>query len=169
MPEHKTNVTVTSMVRKTLRDQPVLCVRSSRTNADPGHALALVDQARRHQVLAQAGPPYWFCWEVGEGQVQWEAGVPVNQAGAEEDPVEPSVLPGGEVASVYFRGDYHDPEQAAAVIEHLRAEMAAASLVATGEPRWVYLTDPETTPDPLNHYTEVVWPVGTPVGTPVGN
>ena len=161
MTDQRTNPNVTSMVRKTLFDQPVLCVRSARTDADPGRALFLANQAREHQELAQAGPPYWFCWETEGGQVQWEAGVPVNRAGTEEAPVETSVLPGGDVASVYFRGDYHDLDRAAAVLAHLRSEMAAASLEPKGEPRWVYLTDPASTPDPENHYTEVVWPVRT--------
>jgi effector-binding domain-containing protein len=68
-------------------------------------------------------------------------------------------VPGGEVASIYFQGNYMAPGREAAVNAYLLREIEAAGLRPAGNPRWVYLSAPEHTPDPENHYSEVVWPV----------
>lgn len=72
------------------------------------------------------------------------------------------MLPGGEVASIYFTGDYMDPAKGAAVQEYLREQMEAAGVGPAGPLRWVYQTAPALTPDPENHYTELHWPIGMP-------
>ncbi|GAB3423659.1 GyrI-like domain-containing protein [Flindersiella endophytica] len=150
------NVNVTAIVRKTLSDQPVLCVRSTETDGPAaGEAIAEAWAAREHQGLESAGPPYLTSAETGG----WEAGVPVATTGVPEGRVVPGVLPGGEVASAYYAGSIYDSEQVEAVVANLRTQLEAAGLEPAGPLRWIYLTDPEQTPDPGNHYTELHWPV----------
>lgn len=162
----QTNVHVTSIVRKTLSDQPVLCVRSTRSDG-PGvsEAIGAAAQAMERQGLASAGPPYTvFGEELSPGHQTleedgWEAGVPVDRVGTPEGIVIPAVLPGVEVASAYFTGDWGDVDKVKAVITNLRTQIEAAGLQPAGPLRWIWLTDPTVTPDPDNHYTELHWPV----------
>lgn len=153
MATEQSNLNVSSLVRKTLRDQPVLCVRG-RTGENVGEAIEESWQAQLRQGLATAGPPYTFFFEGG-----WEAGVPVDRAGAPEGKVVPGVLPGAEVASSYWTGNYMDMDKVNAVIAYLRAQIEAAGLEPAGELRWIWLTAPKDTPDPERHYTELHWPV----------
>lgn len=156
MSTQQTNVNVTSIVRKTLSDQPVLCVRSTQTDGPAaGEATAEAAEAMARQGLASAGPPYMTSVESGG----WEAGVPVDRAGIPEGRVIPAILPGGEVASAYFTGNYWDPDKVEAVIANLLAQIESAGLEPAGPLRWIWLTAPELTSDPDNHYTELHWPV----------
>ncbi|GAA4983085.1 GyrI-like domain-containing protein [Actinopolymorpha pittospori] len=165
MSTPQTNMNVTAIVRKTLSDQPVLCVRSTRTDEMIGEAIGESFQALEHQGLAAAGPPYTvFGEELSPGHQEpkadgWEAGVPVDRAAVPEGHVIPAVLPGGEVASAYFSGNWADVEKVEAVIANLRAQIEAAGLELGGPLRWIWLSDPTVTPDPDNHYTELHWPV----------
>lgn len=155
MSSEQTNLNLTSIVRKALSDQPVLCVRSTRTEDNISDALEEASQAQQRQGLASAGPPYSFFFESGG----WESGVPVDRGGVPEGRVVPAVLPGGEVAFAYFAGNFWDMERCEAVIANLRAQIEAAALEPAGPLRWIWLTDPAVTPDPENHYTELQWPV----------
>jgi effector-binding domain-containing protein len=179
MSTQQTNVNVTAIVRKTLSDQPVLCVRSTRADGPGvGEAIGESAQALERQGLASAGPPYTiFSEEMSPGHQQiepwgFEAGMPVDRAGVPEGQVIPAILPGGEVASAYFAGNMMDVEKVKAVIANLRTQLEAAGLEPSGPLRWIWLTAPEHTPDPDNHYTELHWPVrdrpgpGTAVASP---
>lgn len=149
------NVNVTAIVRKTLSDQPVLCVRSNETEVGViGDGLDEAAQAMERQGLTSAGPPYTLFLESS-----WEAGVPVDRAGVPEGRVVPAFLPGGEVASAYFAGNIWEWENVEAVVANLRTQIEAAGLEPAGPLRWIWLTDPAVTPDPENHYTELSWPV----------
>ncbi|MBO0713118.1 MAG: GyrI-like domain-containing protein [Acidimicrobiales bacterium] len=159
----QTNLRMTSMVRKTLKDQPVLRVRGvwdvEKGEANPiGQALSEIDAAIERQGLNLAGPPYWICPDGTDerGGWRWEAGVPVSQAGVGDGRVDAAVLPGGEVASIYYRGGF---ERAGEVNAYLRGEIEAAGLTPEGEVRWIGLTDPAEVSDPEDHYSELVWPV----------
>jgi hypothetical protein len=160
MSTQQAHVNVTAIVRKTLSDQPVLCVRSTQTEHTEtdwcavGEAIGEAWQALERQGLASAGPPYTRFHPGG-----WEAGVPVDRAGISEGRVVPAVLPGGDVASAYFAGNFWDTEKFEAVIANLRTHIKAAGIEPAGALRWTWLTAPELTPDPDNHYTELHWPV----------
>jgi hypothetical protein len=154
MATEQAKLNVTSLVRKTLRHQPVLCVRSTRTGDNVADALEEAWQARMRQGLGSAGPPYTFFFKGG-----WEAGVPVDREGAPEGRVVPAVLPGGDVASIYFAGNYCDMDRVNAVVVYLRAQIETAGLEPAGEVRWIWLTAPKDTPDPEKHYSELHWPV----------
>lgn len=162
MSAEQADLAVTSMTTKTLTDQPVLRVTGIWPCRDGEVATAIeeVNQARQRQGLAQAGPPYWSCAPGGKSSPgRWEAGIPVGRPGTTDGRVEPGVLPGGEVASIYYQGNYMAPGREAAVDAYLLREIGAAGLAPAGDPRWIYLTAPEQTPDPENHYSEVICPV----------
>lgn len=159
----QTNLRVTAMTRKTLTDQPVLRVRGVWERSNPiGPALSEIDAAIEAQDLNLAGPPYWLCGHLDEedtsGPIPWEAGVPVDRVGVDVGRVEATVLPGGEVASIFYDGSF---ERSAAVEAYLRGQIEAAGLVAVGRVRWIGLTDPARVSDPEEHYSELVWPVTT--------
>jgi effector-binding domain-containing protein len=156
MSTQQTNVNVTSIVRKTLSDQPVLCVRSTQTEIGViGEALDEASHALERQDLASAGPPYTLFLE----SAGWEAGLPVDRAGVPEGRVVPAVLPGGEVASAFFKGNIWEWDNIEAVVANLRTQLEAADLEPAGPLRWIWLSDPAVTPNPDNHYTELHWPV----------
>lgn len=160
-PVGQDDLIVTAMVTKALHDQPVLRITGGLPcqDGEVSAALAEADQARQRQGLAMAGPPYFTCGPDEADAVRWEAGIPVGRPGVPDGRVESGVLPGGEVASIYFRGNYMAPGREAAVDDYLRREIEAAGLQPAGSPRWIYLTAPDRTPDPEDHYPEVVWPV----------
>jgi DNA-binding transcriptional MerR regulator len=150
---------LSSMVVKTLRDQAVLRIQwvLSEDDCDPGRNIADVFATLQRQRLTQAGPPYWSCAEPDDDGVRHvEVGIPVNKPGAAEGRVEPAVLPGGDVAAIFYRGPYQGIE---AAYRELWAEMEAAGMTPSGDPRDVYLTSPQATPDPEDYFTEVVWPI----------
>jgi AraC family transcriptional regulator len=164
MSTTRRSANVTAMVIETLRSQPVLRVRSAWTIEDcaggaPGRDIAEVHAALVRQGLRQAGPPYCSYRDFDErGLMHAESGIPVDRAGLTDGRVEPGVLPGGDVASVLYTGPYAGVGDAH---RQLRSEMEAAGLTAVGEPRDVYVTSPDATPDPEDYVTEVVWPIGS--------
>lgn len=166
MSTQPTQVNVTAIVRKTLSDQPVLCVWSNQTDGPGiGEAIEEAAQALERQGRTSAGPPYTiFGEELSPGHQRlepdgWEAGMPVDRVGVPEGRVIAAVLQGGDVASAYYSGSPWDAKKLTAVIANLRAQIEAAGLEPAGPLRWIWLTDPGLTPDPENHYTELQWPV----------
>lgn len=161
MPTEQTDLRVTSMVRKTLRDQPVLRIQGVWTQGEDNpitKALAEASASMQRQSLSLAGPPYWTCSEKAseQGTMRWEAGVPVDRMGSAEAEVQAALLPGGEVASIYYRGSF---DRAGEVNLYLRGAIEAAGLKPEGDVRWIGLTDPAETPNPEDHYSELVWPL----------
>src|SRR5262245_856708 len=78
---------MTAMVVKTLRDQPVLRVRRPVREEDcnPGRDLNAVLGVLLAEGLLQAGPPYFSHPEADREGVAWtEAGIPVHRAGVGE-------------------------------------------------------------------------------------
>jgi DNA-binding transcriptional MerR regulator len=152
-----------AMVIKTLRDQPVLRIRRPAGAAcDPASDVGTAFAAVNRQGLTQAGPPYFSAAEPDDaGERSFESGIPVDRAGTAEGEVEPGVLPGGDVASVLYTGSFDGIDLA---YRELWKQLTDAGFVPAGEPRDSYLSDPETTADPQNHFTEVIWPVTRPHG-----
>lgn len=150
---------MTAMVLKTLRDQPVLRVRKPFREEDcnPGQDFDAVLSVLLAEGLLQAGPPYFSYEEADRDGVRWtESGIPVNRAGSGEGQVEASVQPGGEVATALYFGPFRGLSDAR---RQLREQIETAGLRPGSDPREVYQTAPEDT-DPENHITELIWPIG---------
>jgi DNA-binding transcriptional MerR regulator len=159
MPTDQRTPRVTPMVLKTLREQPVLRIRATKRVGEPvGSAIAEVFETILRQGRVMVAPPYFSGSEPDEGIAPFEAGIPVDSPGLAEGRVEPGVLGGGEVATTLYRGPY---QGLAVAYRELWAQIEAAQLSPNGDPREVYLTSPDATPNPDDYLTEVVWPVGS--------
>lgn len=158
-----TQLRVTSMSRKVLQEQPVLRIRGTwdMQGDEPNPispAIGEIDAVIERGSLNVAGPPYWICPDgiADNGAWRWEAGFPVGDPGTDDGRVEAAMLPGGEVASIYYAGRF---ERGPEVHAYLRAQIEAAGLQPEGEPRWIGLTDPAIISSPDEHYSELIWPV----------
>jgi effector-binding domain-containing protein len=119
-----------------------------------GEAYADVAEYLASAGVAPAGPPfarYTFLAQT----VGIEAGFPVPFEVAGDGRVEPSRLPEGAAAVTTHTGPYEDLERAyRAVVEWLDTRGRQQR-----GPHWeVYLTDPNTEPDPSRWRTDVVVP-----------
>lgn len=172
----------TPMIGKTLWDQPVLCIRTEWTEqdvkdfafvhdaadgvgvvlptcdlvADKGH-IEEVHASLERQGISAVGPPYLTVSEPDRtGVWRTEVGWPVDRAGEPDDRVEPSVLPGGDVASTLYTGRF---ENIAVAYRHLWEQIIAAGYTPVDNPREIYCTPPEFVGGPDDYRTEVVWPI----------
>jgi effector-binding domain-containing protein len=101
-----------------------------------------------------SGPPF-ARYTFLDGVVAIEAGFPVPDEVAGEDPVEPSTLPDGHAAVTTHMGRYEDLATAYGAVHRWLDERG---LVPAG-PHWeVYFTDPNAEPDPSRWRTDVVVP-----------
>lgn len=170
------------MVGKTLWDQPVLCIRAEWTEQDVKDFAFVHDAADgvgvvlptcdlvadkgyieevyailERQGIAAVGPPYLTVSEPDEtGVWRTEVGWPVERAGESDGRVEPSVLPGGDVASTLYTGRF---ENIAFAYRRLWEQIIAAGFTPVDNPREIYCTPPEFVGGPDDYRTEVVWPI----------
>lgn len=165
MPAPAAPVPATPMERKTLPDQPVMRVRWTLPETPEeeyplGRFFAEIGGVIERQGLRPAGPPYCICYPDGaeEGMVDGEAGIPVAAAGVAEGNVEPALLPGGEVASARYTGPSGATGDGTGRARDLWSQIEAADLVARGDPRWVFVSEPGV--PPAGQVTELVWPLG---------
>ena len=141
MSTQQKNVNVTAIVRKTLRDQPVLCVRSTQTEIGViGEALDEAWQAGERQGLASAGPPYTLSSRVSR-LGSWSA---CRSSGRSRGPSDSRRAPwrrggiglllGQHLGVGERRGGRREPSN--------RSSKRLASSRA-GPLRWIWLTAPE--------------------------
>lgn len=126
------------------REEPTAVVCGHATTAElPGFlatAFGEVMQQLTAQHLAPAGPPFARYRITGDG-FDVEAGFPAAAAVAPAGRVQPSTLPGGQVATSLYRGDYSDlGETYQAISDWLPAHGYAVA----GAPWESYLDGPET-------------------------
>ena len=149
---------MTTMVPKTLWDQPVLRIRKpyGEEDWDQGKDFDAILTVLLNEGLLQAGPPYFTHPHPDRDGVRWtESGIPVNRAGTGEGVVEAAVQPGGDVATALYFGPFRGLGHAH---RQLREQIEAAGLNPGPAPRQVYHTAPDDT-DPDNHVTELIWPL----------
>lgn len=139
--------------------QPVAVIRSTSPMSELGQRLGEIFPAV-HAAITEQGrtatyPPFmrYFDMDMEKGTLDFEAGIGVDAPIADASPVQASTLPGGEVASVWHVGPYHE---LGASHERLEAGIAALGR-QKGAGRWeVYWTDPGEEPDPAQWRTEVL-------------
>jgi effector-binding domain-containing protein len=115
--------------------------------------------ARLHAVDAQAsGPPFNVNDHVGgpEDRAEFEVCVPIGYSFPGDDEVVVTEMPGVAVAATVHHGSF---EEVGRAYEALYRWIEEQRLVVDGPAREVYLTDPETTPDPADFVTEIEIPV----------
>lgn len=123
-------------------------------------AFGTVAQVLGQQGAGPAGPPFACFHAVADGVFAVEAGFPASRPVTDAGQVHASTLPGGPVAVTTFVGPYDDMGPA---YDALQSWLDEHHLRARSDMWEVYLTDPETEPDPSRWRTEVVAPyVGSP-------
>jgi len=156
-------VVVSGVMRRWLREQPVLRGRALWDPSDPdsgaGVTLGEVSAEVERQGLSQAGTVYICTGEpTDDGLIPGEAGIPVDRPAESTDEVEAVTLPATGALSVLYRDDIH-LTAGRAVVQRLREYAGREGLSLDGEPRWIYHTSPEWNLEPDDHLIEVVWPV----------
>jgi effector-binding domain-containing protein len=105
-----------------------------------------------------AGPPYaiYHHADSTEAEVDVEVGVPVAESVEPEGRVVATTIAGGLVATTMHCGPY---ENVGPAYQALGEWVQEHGHEMAGPPREVYLTDPNTVPDPGANRTEIVWPI----------
>lgn len=167
-------IVITGIMRRHLRDQPVLRIRESWNPSDPnsgaGQALGKVFAEAQRQGLALAGTVYISMGPAGEdGDLIGEAVVPVNRPAETSGRIEATTVPRTDALSTLYRDNIH-LTSGPAVARKLREHAEANGLILDGEPRWVYHTDPSWNLEPDDQLIEVLWPYhsGSSEDAPMG-
>lgn len=121
-----------------------------------GRGFAAVAQAAATQGIALTGPPFAFYPRMPTDTVEVIAGFPVAAPIAAEGEVEPFELPGGRVITATHVGPY---EAMATTYDELLAWAKSEGLTPADAMWEIYMSDPETEPDPATWRTLIFWPV----------
>lgn len=108
--------------------------------------------------IAPAGPPFIVYHSVmDEGSdVDIEICIPVASPFEDEVAVHGAVIEGGRVASTVHRGSY---DEVGPAYEAITGWVREQGHEVAGPPREVYLTNPQQTPNPADHVTEILFPI----------
>ena len=147
-------------VSVSMRDElPAAVIRSTSPMSELGQRLGEILPAVYAAIAGQGRtatlPPFvrYLDMNMEDSTLDFEAGFAVDAPITEAMPVQPAVVPGGEVASLWHVGPY---QELGASHERLDAWIAAQGR-QQGDGRWeVYWTDPGEEPDPAKWRTEVL-------------
>lgn len=120
-----------------------------------GKAYAAVAGVLADQQAGPAGPPFARHHMSGEGRFEVEAGFPATRPIQGNGDVQPSELPGGQVAVTIHTGPYDAMRPAYQALVSWVAEHGGE---LAGDPWEVYFSDPSTEPDPATWRTQIVQP-----------
>ncbi len=104
-----------------------------------GGAFGEVGAALGAQRLVPAGPPFGR-YRIVDGGFDVEAGFPASSAVAATGRVEPTVLPGGPVATTMHVGSYDGVSAAYAAVQEW---VGSSGYVVAGDPWECYLDEPD--------------------------
>lgn len=152
--------TMTEISVSDLPEQPTAVVRATvrmdelRSFFDG--VFGTVVNAVQGQGARVAGPPFAMYHGMPSETVDVEAGFPVAGPFAGTDDVTASVLPGGRTARALHVGPY---EALTETYQEMTTWLQEKDLTP-GASMWeVYLSDPNTEPDPAAWRTELFWPL----------
>lgn len=144
---------------ETRQAQPTAVCRAALTTAEIGPWLGRVYGAVAALLAARhagpAGPPFARYHPLGAGRFEVEAGFPVNSQVQGEGDVQPSELPGGQVAVTVHTGPY---DQMVPGYQALASWVADHGGETAGDSWEIYFSDPAAQPDPADWRTEIVQP-----------
>ncbi len=144
---------------ETYHPQPVAVMEATLPVAAIGPWLAEafggVATAIAAQGVTLVGPPFARYRQDGVGRFTVEAGFPVGTTISGAGTVRPAELPGGSVAVTTHLGPYEAMEPIYAAVF---AWIGDHGGTPSGAPWEVYLSDPETQPDPQTWQTRIVQP-----------
>jgi effector-binding domain-containing protein len=142
-------------------EQPTAVVRERVALGDLpqffGRAYHATMAAIQAQGLHPTGPPFSkYLGKPTGGVADVEAGFPVSGAISDADGVIAGTLPGGKVVEAMHVGPYDTMQQ---TYEEVMRFVAERGLAPSDEMWEVYLSDPQTEPDPAGWRTQIFWPV----------
>lgn len=122
-----------------------------------GRAYHSTMAALEAQGLHPTGPPFskYFGKPTG-GVADVEAGFPVSGTFSDADGVTAGTLPGGKVVEAVHVGPYDTMHQ---TYDEVMRFVEGEGLTPSEEMWEVYLSDPQTQPDPATWRTQIFWPV----------
>jgi effector-binding domain-containing protein len=103
-----------------------------------------------------AGPPFSRYHSVADGEIDIEAGIPVQKPIEAKGRVVNSELPAGRTVTCWHKGPY---DQLSGAHEALQAHLASQKLKARGGAWEVYWTDPGMVPEPSKWKTQLFAPI----------
>lgn len=106
-----------------------------------------------------AGPPFARYHRLDGGRFDVEAGFPASRQIEGSGDVQPSELPGGQVAVTIHIGPYDQMEPA---YDALAAWVSGHGGELAGDAWEVYFSDPSTDPDPATWRTQIIQPYRQP-------
>lgn len=122
-----------------------------------GRAYHATMAAMQAQGLHPAGPPFSkYLGKPTGGVAEVEAGFPVSGPFSDADGVVAGILPGGQVVEATHVGPYDTMQH---TYDEVMRYMGEHSLTPSDEMWEVYLSDPQTEPDPATWRTQIFWPV----------
>ena len=147
------------IVARTLADQPTLVMRGKADAEHLGSWLAAAYRTLGDHAAATgsrfSGPPYatYRALDTELGELEIEAGFPVQTPGTGNGTVAAALLPGGLAATTWHIGPY---ESLACAHEAIDTWIAARGGHLDGRCWEVYYSDPFSEPDSARWRTEVV-------------
>ncbi len=121
-----------------------------------GEAFPAVVSAIESQGLTVVGPPFAFYPTPPTEVVMLEAGFPTASPVEPDGMVVAGDLPGGPAVSAVHVGPYDTMEQ---TYTELQAWMGDRGLRPAPHMWEIYLSDPDTEPDPSLWRTQIIWPI----------
>jgi len=106
--------------------------------------------------MQMVGPPraIWYSWE--DETFEFDNVIPVAKSIKGEGDIKGIKTYAGRAMHVTHKGDYESTQYSWAVLENYMKEK---NLETNGDPYEIYITDPQTEPDPTKWITELYWPV----------
>jgi effector-binding domain-containing protein len=139
--------------------QPTAICRATLTVAEIGPWLGKVYGAVAGLLSVQqagpAGPPFARYHMLGDGRFEVEAGFPASRPVEGSGDVQPSELPGGQVAVTVHTGPYGQMEPGYQALASWVTDHGGEAIGGAWE---VYFSDPSTQPDPATWRTEIIQP-----------
>lgn len=144
---------------RALPETPVAMMRATLAVADLpawlGTAFGRTAAALGRQGAGPAGPPFARFHRLADDRFEVEAGFPAVRAVDDDGDVVGATLPGGPAAVTVHVGPYDEMEP---TYEAIATWIADHGFEPVGDSWEVYLSDPQSQPDPATWRTEVVQP-----------
>ncbi len=132
-------------------------VKSDAVGAKMGEIYPRLMDCLKKSGIDMTGPPYskYYSWDP-EGETEMEAGIPVSGPAECEEDIEYIELPPCKVVTAMHTGPY---EKISPVYDAIQGYINENGMKINGAVWEVYITDPNSEPDPEKYKTQVYFPV----------
>jgi effector-binding domain-containing protein len=132
-------------------------VKSNEVGAKMGELYPRLMKCLNESGIEMTGPPYskYYTWDP-EGETEMEVGIPVSGPAECEEDIEYIELPPSKVVTAMHIGPY---EKIGPVYDAIQKYINENGMIIAGAVWEVYITDPNSEPDPEKYKTQVYFPV----------